>query len=139
MSVLRSCMDATTRSSDSPGWATPVALDYASSGLTITAGDVDWFTFSLTEATTIIADIDAQVRGSFLDSALGLFDDQLNQIAYNDIVCNDDDSFCSLDAYLEVHLEPGSYYLAVSGYPDYDFTGAHAQSGFYFLKATASP
>jgi hypothetical protein len=124
---------------NSPESAMPVALDYASPGLTITAGDVDWFAFSLTEAATVVADIDAQVHGSFLDSALGLFDDELNQIAYNDIVCNDDDWFCSLDAYLEVHLEPGSYYLAVSGYPDYDFTGAHAQSGFYFLKATASP
>jgi hypothetical protein len=116
---------------DNPGEAT--ALDFSHElALTITPGDVDWFTFSLSEAATVIADIDAEVLGSPLDSVLGLFDADLNQIAVND-------DFDGSDAYLEVRLEPGSYYLAVSGYDDFGFSGNHWREGFYSLKVAAIP
>lgn len=119
---------------DRPGAATVIDLDYHSPELTITPGDVDWFTFSVSAPATtpVIADIDASALGSTLDSVLGLFDAGLNQLAVND----DSDS---LDSLLELSLEPGTYYLAVSGFADFDFNGDHAQLGYYYLSVTTAP
>lgn len=118
---------------DTPELATPIALDFVSPELTVTPGDVDWFAFELTAPGTVIADIDAVVLGSALDSVLGLFDSALGEIAIND------DDFDSFDSRLEVALPAGSYLLAVSGFADFGFAGDHHQNGFYYLDVSFSP
>jgi hypothetical protein len=119
---------------DRPEDATAITLDFFSPELRIAPGDMDWFRFTLAEPTamTVTADIEASVLGSTLDSVLGLFDDLLNPLAIND-------DWDSLDSYLELTLEPGTYYLAVSGFPDFGFVGDHFQHGFYYLSVTATP
>lgn len=110
--------------------STPIVLDFASPELTITRNDVDWFRFSLGGATTLIADVNASIVGSSLDSYLGLFDSGLNMLAAND-------DWDGVDSYLELALEPGDYYLAVTGCCDGGFTGEHSRDGFYYLNVTA--
>jgi hypothetical protein len=116
---------------DTPADAEPIALVDASARLTITPHDVDWFTFTLSTPTTVVADVDANDVGSTLDAMLGLFDADLDLLAYND-------DHGSLDPRIEVHLPPGTYYLAVTGFPDVGFDGNHLQDGFYFLNFTVA-
>lgn len=119
---------------DSYPTATQISLDFASPELTIRRGDVDWFEFTLAGPASMVvaADIDAAAVGSSLDSVLGLFDADLNLVGAND----DHDG---LDSRLELSLEPGRYYLAVSGFDDLDFVGNHSQQGLYYLTVTTVP
>ncbi|MDQ3459679.1 MAG: PPC domain-containing protein [Deinococcota bacterium] len=117
---------------DIPSMAKLITLDFSSPELNIVPSDVDWFRFTLTTAATVVADIDAWSLGSSLDSVMGLFDSSLGEIAISD----DDDG---LDPYLEQSLAPGTYYLAVSGFPDFDFSGDHSRIGFYYLSVTTTP
>jgi hypothetical protein len=117
---------------DDPAEAVPIVLDYSSIELTITPSDVDWFTFTLTEAATVVAGVEASSLGSSLDALMALFDAELLLIRAND-------DFYGLDPRIEEFLEPGTYYLAISGYPDFDLFGDHWQEGFYFLSVAALP
>ena len=109
--------------------ATPIVLDFASPELTISWHDVDWFSFSLGSATTVTLDINAYQSGSSLNAYLGLFDSGLNVLAVND-------DWDDPDPRLELALEPGDYYLAVTGWYDEYFSGNHWQDGFYNLNVT---
>ena len=108
--------------------ATPLKFDFYSPQLQISKGDVDWYTFTLDAAATVIADINANAKGSTLDALLGLTDDAGNLIAIND----DFNGF--KDPQLTQVLKAGTYYLAVSALPDSDLSGNHDQRGFYFLN-----
>lgn len=77
-----------------------------------TSGDLDYFAVFDVQAGEIIDfDIDARVLGSFLDPAITLFNQDGVEVAYND-------DAGSLDSFLSYRaIEPGNYYLAVSGFP----------------------
>lgn len=114
---------------DTPETATPILLDFSSfpEDLTLTPGDVDWFTFTLTDAATVDA-----FPSVYFHPVLGLFDAALNELA----ISHDPEGWY---AHLRVSLEPGTYYLAVSGSPDLEFGGEHEEAGFYDLSVTAAP
>jgi hypothetical protein len=111
---------------DSPEEATPIPLDFSwySPQLTITPGDVDWFTFTLAEAASFSANLSFWSYEPF-DPVMSLFDSGLAEVAGGEW------------GYLETALEAGTYYLAVSSYPDAGFAGDHEQQGFYFLSTYA--
>ena len=92
------------------------------------AGDVDFYRFTALAGTGFTGEIRASRIGSF-DSLLGLFDASGNQIAVND-------DFFGLDSFISVTL-PASpddvYFVAVTGFPDFNFNGGHSQSGPYQL------
>jgi hypothetical protein len=100
--------------------------------LSITPGDVDWFTFTLTTSVTLVADVGTHEFSSTLDTMLGLFD------ASGDLMGSSDDHGGSYDPRIETHLGTGTYYLAVNGYPGFSFRGDHAQGGSYSLSVTAT-
>ena len=117
---------------DVPAEATPIVLDFFGPELSLSPGDVDWFSFTLSEAGTVTADICAEECGYYgIDTVMGLFDDALSEIAVND-------DWTGLDSYLQVHLDAGSYYLAVSGCCDFGFTGGHGSGGGYLLEVYES-
>jgi hypothetical protein len=107
--------------------ATEIILDFHDPELTITPRDVDWFTFTLIEPATVVADV-----SSFgFDALLGLFD------ANGDLIEGDEAG--SSDPRIEADLDAGTYYLAVTGYPDGLFQGDHDQEGFYALTVEGTP
>lgn len=121
---------------DTREFATSVALDYASPVLTLVPGDVDWFTFSLDVPAVVVADVDSRDDGSgyyWLDSMLAIFDD-----AGAFVTGNDDDGY-SFDPRIEITLPAGTFYLAVTGFADFDVGGWHAQQGYYDLRIEAVP
>jgi hypothetical protein len=100
---------------DTRGQATPLAY-----GTTLTdaeiclQADVDYYAFTGNAGDQVVADIDAQVIGSALDSYLSLYDSNGIELANND----DHDG---LDSHIEYTLPAdGTYYLLVqaSGYPN---------------------
>jgi bacillolysin len=110
---------------NTPGQATPIGY-----GTTLTdpdicpAGDVDYYRFSGNAGDTIIADIDAQSIGSYLDSYLYLY----NTDGSTELTHSDD--YDGLDSRI-VYVLPanGTYYLMVREYshpneggPDYFYT-----------------
>jgi hypothetical protein len=105
--------------------ATEIFLDFHYPELTITPRDVDWFTFTLIEPATVVADVSSFT----FDAVLGLFD------ANGDII--EGDEYGSLDTRIEASLDAGTYYLAVTGYPDEAFQGDHDQEGLYGLTSEA--
>jgi hypothetical protein len=100
------------------GWGVDAAIDVP--------GDQDYYAFEGEAGEEIIADIDAAVNGSYLDSKLYLYDANGNQIAYND----DDGS--TLDSYFRVTLPAtGRYTLFVTSYYDPNQGGSNH---FYTLR-----
>ena len=80
------------------------------------SNDIDVYEFSLEAVGTFSAETLAERLEdvSLLDSVLTLFDDEGNVVARND-------DYFSDDSYLEVHLEPGTYYVAVTSTGNTDF------------------
>jgi len=100
---------------DGPGQAVPISYGTVLTGRDIClAGDVDYYAFSGAAGDTILADIDAQIIGSLLDSYLVLYStDGFTELVHND----DSDGLDSLIAYTVPAA--GTYYLMVrdSRYP----------------------
>lgn len=87
--------------------------------------DVDFFRFTAAGGTTLVAEI---LTGG-IDSYVGLFDSAGNLIA------TDDDSGPGLLSRIVFPVPAnGTYYLAVTTYPDTGFTGAGAGEGRYVLN-----
>ena len=89
--------------------------------------DVDFYRVSLGKDTTFIA----EVTGGAIDSVMGLFrkrKGQLEQLAF------DDDGGNGVLSKIVFPVEKnGKYFLAVSTFPDTDFTGDGASGGRYVL------
>lgn len=108
---------------DSLASATEITLPFESRNLSLEPiGDRDFFTFELEERGFVGINIDADSRGSFLDAVLFLFDENGNEIDFND----DSDG---LDPEIRTTLNPGRYFLLVSGFLD-------ASTGFYDLSVS---
>ncbi len=110
---------------DTPWAATSIAYGTTLSDPDICqAGDLDYYAFTGSAGDSIVADIDAQIVGSALDSYLHLYDaDGITELAGND-------DYGGLDSYI-AHTLPadGTYYLMVREYnhpheggPDYFYT-----------------
>ena len=100
------------------------------------AEDVDFYAVVLSAGQILSLDIDARELGSDLDPVLGVFDRDGTTL----LVQSDDDpapgeSF-STDSFLEfVVPADGTYFIAVSSYPDFDFNGTDGASiGTYTLS-----
>jgi hypothetical protein len=86
--------------------------------------DIDWFRFKVPEGKTLLVEI---VNGQ-LDSLIGL-------IAPDGTQYTDDDGGAGLLSALQVSpTMKGTYYLAVTTFPDIGFTGEGGSGGRYVLK-----
>ena len=103
--------------------------------------DVDIYRFNVEQAGTFSAETIAERldETSLLDSQLKLYDDANNLIAAND-------DYYSEDSYVEVYLEPGTYYIAVSSTgnnqydPDVEGSGIGGTTqGDYDLRVSFTP
>ena len=89
-----------------------------------TGGDVDFYAFDAAAGTTLLLEV---VTGS-LDTFIGLFDSAGN------LVATDDDGGTGLLSRIVYPVATGGrYYLAVSTFPDTDFSGDGASGGRYVL------
>ncbi len=92
--------------------------------LSPTGEDVDYYKFFARKDKTLIA----EVQAGGIDSVLGLYDRQGNQLAF------DDDGGSGLYSRIVFTVpQTGFYKLAVSSFPDDDFTGDGATGGRYVL------
>lgn len=87
-----------------------------------TAGDVDWFSFTVTGNTTFVASIFAIINnnagGAPADSQLVLTD-----AAGNILAADDDENVGFMSSLNTVLLGAGTYFIGVTGYDDMDFFG----------------
>lgn len=90
------------------------------------AGDVDWYSFTLTAPGHVFASVNPGPDGVVLDSVMTLNDSAGNLLAYND------DENRSWLSSLDLDVPAGTYYLMVRGY------GA-ADIGNYSLDVTNGP
>ena len=90
-------------------------------------GDVDWFRFTVEGPTELLAATRARPNNAPGDSVLGLFDSVGSPLAIND------DDGPGLFSLISMDLTSGgTYYLAVSAFPDFGFVGAHESSEFNY-------
>lgn len=95
----------------------------------ITSGDVDWFSFTLLDnATMVVAALFDMNPSSNNDGVMGLFDS-----LGNEIVVDDDSGIDLMPALQFANLAAGTYYIAISGYPDFTFEGDHEENFEYKL------
>ncbi len=120
---------------DSLAEAAPITLPFDSgdasrfTAISPVGADVDFFRFQAQAGTTLVAEL---THGS-LDSVLGLYD-----VATGTMVDFDDDGGAGLLSRIVFAIPfDGEYALAVSAYPDSDFTGDGSSGGRYVLDAQA--
>ena len=88
-------------------------------------GDVDYFRFGAEGGTTLLA----EVRSGGMDSVMGLYD------ADGNLVALDDDGGSGLLSRIVYEIPAdGDYFLAVSSFPDFDFSGDGGSGGRYVLE-----
>jgi hypothetical protein len=93
-----------------------------------TGGDVDYFAFRATSGTTLVL----EVLSGQIDSLLGLFDSAGNLVAVDD-----DGGAGVLSRIVYPVMASGTYYLAVTTFPDDDFSGDGDSGGRYVLDLNA--
>lgn len=101
-------------------------------GSIIDDNKADFYRFTLTSPAMLTLNVFTDGN----DPILGLYDDSGTQRAFNDDGAADFDSFLQFD-----NLEAGTYYAAVSGFSDNDFSTANGDTNFlYNLQIeTAAP
>lgn len=85
--------------------------------------DIDLYRFTLDQSGTFVGEISAQRTGSLLNSVLTLFDVNGRVIAQND-------DYFSKDSYLELDLEPGTYFVGVTSVGNANYNPSVPDSGF---------
>ena len=95
---------------DTPADATPIVLGTTATGLISPGGDVDVFRFEITGASV---DVWIYTRGGIDDTIGDLYDGNGRQIASGDDSDLSDNPF---HFYIGENLDPGTYYIEVSGY-----------------------
>jgi len=98
------------------GTITPGTLQQQT-GAPGTPGDVDWFTFTVTGTSTVVASI-FSLNNTMADSQLWLVGSNGTTIlAYNDNG-NPGGGSPYMSSLIQFNLAPGTYFLAISGYND---------------------
>ena len=80
----------------------------------VPSGDEDWFTFALDEETTVAL----TTSGSYGDTEMWLYDEGLNQLAYND-------DWTDCFSHIEMLLPNGIYYVRVEGFDGSEVVDAY--------------
>jgi hypothetical protein len=104
------------------------SIPYEQPRMTIEQGTVDWFTFDLSEPMRVRVDVEADHLHSF-QPMIGLFDEEFAPITSHD-------GYYGSEARIVAYLPAGTYFFAVTGYPDGGFDGGHWQRGIYRLGVT---
>ena len=85
--------------------------------------DIDLYKFTVTEAGTFAAEITAERTDSNLNSLLMLYREVVPDVGapFRELIARNDD-FYSEDSFIQLHLEPGTYFIGVlaSGMTDVD-------------------
>jgi hypothetical protein len=100
--------------------------------LTITPGDVDWFTFTLSVPSTVRAELDTSASHPDYGMRLALYDVHGVRLALND------DRHDPRQR-IELVLGPGTYTVGATGWPDYGFSGFHSEYGHHGLAVASDP
>jgi hypothetical protein len=110
-------------------------LGYERLGATLTAGDVDAYSFSVEAGQQLTIDLDAAELGSSLDAVIGLYDNNGVLIATSDDAADPESRRDSKDSALSLIVGfTGTAKLAISAFPDADFDGSgQASTGAYWL------
>ncbi|MEL7312332.1 MAG: hypothetical protein AAFN07_12520, partial [Pseudomonadota bacterium] len=96
----------------------------------ISEGDVDFYRFKAEAGTTLFA----EVTTGQIDTVMGLFRITTKPFSAELIALDDDGGAGTLSA-LEVPIdETGTYAIAISTFPDFDFVGAGVDEGRYVLS-----
>ena len=110
-------------------------------GETIRNNDVDLYRFELTSSGTVGLEVTSDLSNTDdFDSYLRLFDAVGNQIA-----ANDDLSQGNVFSRLDTNLEPGTYYVGVSGYDNISYnptvagSGTGGDTGTYIINGSLMP
>lgn len=92
--------------------------------------DIDLYQFTVTEPGLFRSETIAErlPNASLLNTVLTLYQESSDGKTRTQIARNDD--YYGNDSYLEVHLEKGTYYLAVTSVEDTDFDPTIADTGF---------
>ena len=101
--------------------------------LDLFAPDVDFYSFHLEAGQTLLA----EVTYSLADTVIGLFliDEETHT---GTLIATDDDGGAgTLSAFVLPITESGKYALAVSSFPDFEFTGAGFSGGRYIVEIDA--
>ena len=118
---------------DSAGFARNVKLPFDTidrySDINPTGGDVDWYRFQAEAGTTLLA----EVKTGQLDSVLGLYRLGKGKAEPVQVAFDDDGGAGVLSRIVFPIDESGKYAIAVSTFPDTDFTGDGASGGRYVL------
>lgn len=99
----------------------------------IEEGDVDYFRVRAAPGwqMSLVVEGASAGTGTLGDSTLAVYDDACNQLYVND-------DYYGLDSAMTITVPPEQYLrVAVSGFPDFEFDGAHYQSGSYRLLLNA--
>lgn len=88
-------------------------------------GDVDWFQFTVSGPAQLVSATFGVPNSAIGDSVLSLYD------AGGTLLAQDDDSGINSFSALESILGAGTYYLVVTGFPDFNNVGAHGESFNY--------
>lgn len=118
----------------------PIMGSIGQDGQNIRANDVDIYSFQLASPGTVGIELSSDPNNpSDFDSYLRLFDENGNEIANND-----DISPNNLYSRLDVNLEPGTYYVGISGFsnttynPNVPGSGIAGDTGNYALQFSLS-
>ncbi len=102
--------------------ATPAACEQSVASSIFPLGDIDYYSLSISNGTSLQVDVNAARSGSPLDPIAGVFDASGNRLAFAD-------NTISFDPIVSVDLlVPGTYYVAVASFNDSTFTGANART-----------
>lgn len=93
----------------------------------ITPNDVDWFEFVVTGDTQLVSATFGIPTSAVGDSILSLYD------SLGNLITQDDDGGIGAFSAIEAIIPAGTYFLVVTGFPDFGNTGSHNQDFVYKL------
>jgi len=92
--------------------------------------DIDLYKFNLTQAGTFSAQITAESTGSALNGVLTLFKETIVGGKPVRTVISQNDDYFGNDSYINLQLEPGTYYIGVSAQGNTTYDPVNSDSGY---------